>query len=81
MTCERGCCPSPAEHYRSLTFVNHGEGSYHVRDRQLAKDRDAYKRLRQNGLQPPRIDGSAVVEQHASTEREVEQGAVNWRNK
>jgi len=72
MSCVRGCCPSPAEHYKSLSYVDHGQGSYHTKDRQLGKDRDAYKRLRQNGLQPKRVDGSARVEQTANTTAQVE---------
>jgi hypothetical protein len=71
-TCARGCCPSPKEHYKSLRFLDHGEGSYHKRDEQLTKDRDAYKRLRQNGLQPKGLDGSHYVETMARTEAQVE---------
>lgn len=78
-SCERGCCPSPKEHYRSLRFVAKGEGTLHERDRQFQRDREAYRRLRQNGLQPPRIDGCAVVEQYATTKEEVEHGAVVWK--
>jgi hypothetical protein len=62
VSCERGCCPSPKEHYKSLRFLDTGVGSYHQKDKQLAKDRDAYKRLRQEGLQPPHLDGSAKLE-------------------
>lgn len=72
MTCARGCCPSPAEHYKSLRFLDRGEGSYHQRDRQLTRDRDAYKRLRMEGLQPRSVDGSHKVEATASTPAEVE---------
>jgi hypothetical protein len=39
-------------------------------------DREAYRRLRQNGLQPPRIAGSAELERHAETRFEVETGRV-----
>ena len=77
MSCDRGCCPSPKEHYKSLTFTYRGEGSYHQRDRQLAKDRDAYKRLRDEGLQPRSVDGSHRVEQTASTPAQVE-GRPEW---
>jgi hypothetical protein len=72
MSCVKGCCPSPAEHYKSLTFVDHGQGSYHQKDRQLTKDRDAYKRLRNQGLQPRTVDGSHRVEATAKTEAQVE---------
>lgn len=72
MTCARGCCPSPAEHFKSLRFLDTGQGSYHQKDRQLAKDRDAYKRLRNEGLQPRSVDGSHRVEATAKTPAEVE---------
>lgn len=36
------------------------------------KDMPAYKRLRQNGLQPKSIDGAAAVEARATTAAEVE---------
>lgn len=39
-------------------------------------DREAYRRLRQDGLQPPRIAGSAHLERHATTRYEVETGQV-----
>lgn len=76
MTCERGCCPSPAEHYRSLAFYSTGDGTVHRREKQLAKDRDAYKRLREDGLQPPRLDGCDLIERVATTKEEVEQGSI-----
>ena len=40
------------------------------------KDMDAYKRLRQDGLQPKSIDGSAEVEKKAKTEFQVESGLL-----
>lgn len=36
----------------------------------------AYKRMRDNGLQPPHIDGCAELESRASTQAEVELGRV-----
>lgn len=39
-------------------------------------DREAYRRLRLQGLQPPRIAGSAHLERHAETRFEVESGMV-----
>lgn len=39
-------------------------------------DREAYRRLRADGLQPPRIAGSAHLERHAETRFEVETGGV-----
>lgn len=40
----------------------------------LSADRDAYKRLRESGLQPKGINGAAVYERHADTQFEVETG-------
>lgn len=37
---------------------------------------DAYKRLRADGLQPPKWRGSAELEKHATTKVEIERGRV-----
>lgn len=44
------------------------------KDKKLDKDLDAYKRLRQEGLQPKNIDGSAEVEKRAEYKWQVETG-------
>ena len=43
-----------------------------------AKDADmsAYKRLRQSGLQPKTINGSAHLEKHAETKSEIQAGRL-----
>lgn len=45
-------------------------------ERRWHKDMDAYKRLRQEGLQPKQIDGAARVEAKADTRFQVESGHV-----
>ena len=45
-------------------------------ERQWHKDMDAYKRLRQDGLQPKKIDGAAKVEARATEKYQVETGLV-----
>ena len=45
-------------------------------ERQWHKDMDAYKRLRRDGLQPKKIDGSAKVEARATEKYQVETGLV-----
>lgn len=40
------------------------------------KDMDAYKRLRNDGLQPKQIDGSARIEARATEKYQVETGLV-----
>ena len=45
-------------------------------ERGWKKDMPAYKRLRANGLQPKRIDGSAEVERRAQEPWQVETGIL-----
>jgi hypothetical protein len=52
---------------RRAATINH-------KDKVLEKDLDAYKRLRQEGLQPKAIDGSAEVEKRAEHKWQVETG-------
>lgn len=40
-------------------------------------DREAYKRLRRNGEQPPTIRGSAELEKHATTSFEIASGQIS----
>lgn len=44
------------------------------KDKKLEKDLDAYKRLRQEGLQPQAIDGSAEAEKRAEHKWQIETG-------
>lgn len=48
--------------------------SVKARDKRWEKDMPAYKRLRQEGFQPPSIDGAAALERDASTKFEIESG-------
>lgn len=41
-------------------------------ERQWDRDMAAYKRLRRNGVQPPGIDGCAVLEQQATDRVQIE---------
>lgn len=43
-----------------------------TRDRKLDADLDAYKRLRHDGIQPPRNEGCAALEARANHRWEVE---------
>jgi hypothetical protein len=47
-----------------------------AREKRWKKDMPAYKELRAQGLQPPRIDGSAELVAKAETRFEVESGKV-----
>lgn len=46
------------------------------REKQLVKDRDAYKRLRRDGLHPRALKGAARLEATAETRSEIERGFV-----
>lgn len=62
--------------YKSVGFVGPKTSQGNKKDEKLAKDRDAYKRLRANGLQPGHVGGSARLERHATLPIEVETGWV-----
>lgn len=46
------------------------------KERVLDKDLDAYKRLRQDGIQPKKIDGAANVEARAQEKWQAESGIL-----
>lgn len=46
------------------------------KDRQWDADMPAYKRLRNDGIQPPRIDDSAALEAHATDQFEIDMGKL-----
>lgn len=57
--------------------INPGEQSLQTRaEAQWDNDIPAYKRMRANGLQPPRTAGCAYLEANATTEYEVTRGKV-----
>lgn len=67
--------PDPSE-YKSIGFIGPKTKRANTKDDQLARDRDAYKRLRNDGLQPSHVKGSDHLEKHASLPVEVEMGHV-----
>lgn len=50
--------------------------SISAREKRVDKDRDAYKRLRNEGMQPKSIDGAHHLENGANTKTEVEMGKL-----
>lgn len=75
MSCARGCCPTPRDHYRSLVFgtppaeSDKFAGGY---TKHFDADMDAYRQLRKDGVQPPRVDGSAQLLRDANDGKKVE---------
>jgi len=65
----RGCFADKA---RGVSIRSDSTAQVIAADRTLSKDLDAYKRLRDDGLQPPRIDGSAEREK-LGQRHEIEQ--------
>jgi hypothetical protein len=78
MSCVRGCCATQADHYRGVTFGAASDGVFEQRrrERTLDKDMSSYKALRQQGLQPKNVNGSAALARDASSRFEVESGQI-----
>lgn len=84
MSCGKPCqCPSYRDHLLSVGVAASAMPSRRgdvarteARERVLAKDMSAYKRLRRDGLQPAHVDGSARLEQRATDRLEVETGRL-----
>ena len=70
MGCGKPCaCPSYRDHLLSISVSASAMPSRkpeaaakNVREAQWERDMPAYKRLRKNGIQPTRIEGSADIE-------------------
>jgi len=45
-------------------------------DKELDRDRDAFKAMRQQGIQPKSLKGAADLQDRASTQREIETGKI-----
>lgn len=83
MSCARGCCDTPRDHYLSIGISSAAmpsrQGARYATARskaesQLSKDLVAYKSLTESGVQPPQIDGCAELQAKAETKHEVEAG-------
>ena len=46
------------------------------REKQLTKDRDAFKAMRDQGIQPARLKGAADLQDRAHTKHEIESGKI-----
>lgn len=65
-----------ADKIRSIGVIGKRTQAVNSKDKALSADRDAYRRLRQEGLQPPSVDGCAQLEKEAVTKDEIQTGAV-----
>lgn len=62
------------EKWKSIGYIGPRTRTVNKNDDQLTRDREAYKRLRDSGLQPPHVGGSADLERDATLPIEVEMG-------
>jgi hypothetical protein len=46
------------------------------REKRLTKDRDAFKAMRDQGIQPARLGGAAELQDRAHTKHEIETGRL-----
>lgn len=73
MACPKGCCVDYKTHIQGINI-----GSFptydSLREAKLDRDMCAYKRLVDDGLNPPTVDGAHAIEQNARSVREVELG-------
>jgi hypothetical protein len=83
VTCARGCCASPAEHYRSIRIAaaatptrRASTVAQEATERQMVTDTAAYKRMRAEGLRPAVTKGAALLEAKATNRFEIESGRI-----
>lgn len=73
MACVKGCCPDYRTHIQGISI-----GSFPTQttysERKLDLDRDAFKRLVDDGLNPGRMTGAYIMERSAKNEREITMG-------
>lgn len=84
MSCGHECnCRTWGDHARSITFSattsptrtqNQKTINAYAAENSWKDDMPAYRRLRDDGLQPPMIEGSAVLEAKAADKVEVQDG-------
>ncbi len=60
----------------SMPSRKHDNNRIEATERQWSKDMDAYKRLKQDGLQPSQIDGAANIEKKADHSSQVVTGIL-----
>lgn len=72
MTCARGCCPTPKEHFRSVALTGGALVAGNNADRRLLRDMRSYRSMIDQGLEPKCMTGAADLEATARTAAEIE---------
>jgi hypothetical protein len=70
------CPPCFRIKLRTVQFQGIDAGQRRFTDRERTKDMDAYKSMRQQGIQPKHVFGSAEVQAQAETAWEVEHAVI-----
>lgn len=73
MSCPRGCCDDYRTHIRGINIGSFPDAITYT-ERKWDKDMPAYKRLVEDGIQPPKIDGCYTMEREAVYAEEIELG-------
>lgn len=63
-------------HVASVQMNTGQSNGVEQREKDLRKDLDAYKRLRQDGLHPKGIDGSHKLEAHVESQFDIDLGRI-----
>lgn len=73
MPCQRGCCPTQADHYRSISLATSGElVRVNQAEQVLARDMAAYKTLVDQGLEPHKLTGAHDLARDARSAAQIE---------
>jgi hypothetical protein len=73
MSCVRGCCESYKEHIQGINIGSFPTATTY-KERKLELDRNAYKAMRKDGVQPKGVMGAHVIQANADHVKEVEMG-------
>jgi len=60
----------------SMPTRNNSVAETNRAEKQLTKDRDAFKAMREQGIQPARLKGAAELQDKAHTKHEIETGKL-----
>ena len=60
----------------SMPTRNNSVAETNRAEKQLTKDRDAFKAMREQGIQPARLKGAADLQDHATTKSEIATGRI-----
>jgi hypothetical protein len=75
VTCVRGCCPSQAEHFRSVVLSRGALADLNRREAKLSRDMVAYRSMVDQGLEPHTLTGAHEMQDASADQIE---GRMPW---